>query len=346
MTPMTHPITTLVSSLEIRMPATERLDGLSRDELYDLAKERGIGRRSSMTKEELYRALAALQDHESEKSEESEESEESGTLDRSTTADRSIWTGHISFGLVAIPVGIYTAVEDRSISFHLLDELDGARIRYRKVNEQTGEEVPRDRIVKGYPVASGQYVTFTDDELSRIPSDSVGAIHVTQFVTPDEIDPMLLDRSYFVAPRDGGAMAYAVLAGAMQSQGRVAVAKVTLRQREHLALLRVAGDLLALETLHWPDEVRIPAFETLDEAHSPSDQAVTMAQQLIEHLSGPFDAGRYRDSYREGLEEAIEAKLAGREIRLAPDEAEPAEIVDLTEVLRRSLDQTGSRKSA
>jgi DNA end-binding protein Ku len=319
------------------MPPVERLDGLSRDELYALAREHDIERRSSMSKDELHQALSAVQDH---------ESEGDATLDRSTTSGNPIWTGHISFGLVAIPVGLYTAVEDRSISFHLLDELDGARIRYRKVNEQTGEEVHPDRIVKGYPVSPGQYVLFSDDELARIPSDSVGAINVSQFVAPDEIDHMLFDRSYFVAPRDGGAMAYELLAGAMQTQGRIAVAKVTLRQREHLALLRVAGNVLALETLHWPDEVRVPAFDMLSEARSPSDEAVAMAQQLVEQLSAPFDAARYRDSYRERLQEAIEAKLAGKEVRLAPDEAEPAEIVDLTEVLRRSLSQSGRRKSA
>jgi DNA end-binding protein Ku len=335
------------------MPAVERLDGLSRDELYALAQERDIRGRSSMSKDELYQALAAEPESEDAAEPESDgdeaepESDGDEALDPSSTSSNPIWTGHISFGLVAIPVGLYTAVEDRSISFHLLDELDGARIRYRKVNEQTGEEVGLDRIVKGYAVAPGQYVMFSDDELSRIPSDSVGAINVSQFVAPDEIDPMLLDRSYFVAPRDGGATAYAVLAGAMRSQHRIAVAKVTLRQREHLALLRVAGNVLALETLHWPDEVRIPAFDMPSGASSPIDDAVAMAQQLIEHLSAPFDASRYRDTYRERLQEAIEAKLAGKEVRLAPDEAaEPAEIVDLTEVLRRSLGQSGRRKSA
>ena len=317
------------------MPATDRLDELTRDELYDLAQERDLPGRSSMSKDELYEALARSQDS---------EGEDDDGLDRSATTSKPIWKGHISFGLVALPVGLYTAVEDRSISFHLLDERDGARIRYRKVNERTGDPVDSAQIVKGYPVGDDQYVPFSDDELARLPSDSVGAINVSQFVTADEIDPMLLDRSYFVAPLEGGARAYAVLAGAMRSQGRIAVAKVTLRQREHLALLRAHGDLLALETLHWPDEVRVPAFEKPSQA--PDDAAFAMAQQLIEHLSEPFDASRYRDSYRERLEEAIEAKLEGKQIRLAPEETEPAEIVDLTEVLRRSLESSDKRKRA
>lgn len=322
------------------MPETEPSEDLSRDELYELAQERDIPGRSSMTKRELLEALAAS----SREGEQDRDADGAG-LDRSTTSGRSIWSGHISFGLVTIPVGLYTAVEDRSISFHLLDERDGGRIRYRKVNEQTGEEVEPEHIVKGYPVGAGQHVIFSDEELDRIPSDSARVIEVIQFVEPDEVDPKLLDRSYFVAPREGGARAYAVLGQAMRSHGLLAIAKVTLRQREHLAALRADDSVLALETLHWPDEVRIPDFET-GEASSATDEQVAMAQRLIEHMHSPFDPTRYRDTYRERLEEAIEAKLAGEEITLAPEEPEGAEVVDLTEVLRRSVEASRTRQSA
>lgn len=342
------------------MARTERLEDRTREELYELAQEREIAGRSSMTKRELVRALAGTMDGKASRREASEseapgrdmpspadeDADDADALDRSPTSGRAVWSGHISFGLVTIPVGLYTAVEDRSISFHLVDERDGARIRYRKVNEQTGDEVSTEHIVKGYPVGAGQHVIFTDDELERIPSDSVRTIEVAQFVERRELDPKLLDRSYFVAPREGGARAYAVLMAAMQANKVLAIAKVTLRQREHLAALRADDSVLALETLHWPDEIRVPAFETAGEGQATNEEQVAMAEQLIEHMRSPFDPSRYRDSYRERLEEAIEAKLAGEEIRLAPDEPEGAEVVDLTEVLRRSVEGARSRKSA
>lgn len=324
------------------MPVTDELGERTRQELYELAQERKIAGRSSMTKHELIEALSDEPDAE----EYTGDDEGLDRLDRSTTSGRAIWSGHISFGLVTIPVELYTAVEDRSISFHLLDDRDGARIRYRKVNQLTGEEVSSAHIAKGYPVGDGKHVIFTDDELARIPSDSVRAIDVVQFVERQDIDPMLLDRSYFVAPREGGARAYAVLMAAMQSHGVLAVAKVTLRQREHLAALRADDSVLALETLHWPDEIRIPVFETVGKGQAATDEQVSMAERLIEHMQAPFDPSRYRDTYRERLEEAIEAKLAGKEIQLASEEPAGAELVDLTEILRRSVEGTRRRKSA
>lgn len=334
------------------MPETVRLEDRTRDELYELAQARRIAGRSSMTKHELVEALAEVSGGEETEGEPRDgeapsvgDEADPDALDRSPTSGRAIWSGHISFGLVTVPVGLYTAVEDRSISFHLLDERDGARIRYRKVNEQTGEEVGTEHIVKGYPIGAGQHVMFADDELERIPSDSVRAIDVVQFVERRELDPKLLDRSYFVAPREGGARAYGVLMAAMQAHQVLAIAKVTLRQRERLAALRADDSVLALETLHWPDEVRIPAFETLA-GQAASEEQVAMAEQLIEHMRSPFDPTRYRDTYRERLEEAIKAKLAGEEIQLAPDAPAEAEVVDLTEVLRRSVEGARSRKSA
>jgi DNA end-binding protein Ku len=230
-------------------------------------------------------------------------------------------------------------VEDRSIGFHLLDARDGARIRYRKVNERSGEEVDGQHIVRGYPVGPSQHVTFSDEELERIPADSAGQIDVAQFVTPDEIDPALFDRSYFVAPRESGGRAYVVLREAMRGRGLLAVAKLTMRQRERLAAIRADDTVLVLETLHWPDEIRIPDFEVGDASVAADDQ-VAMAGELIEHLRSSFEPARYRDTYRERLEEAIESRLAGKEIELAPDQPEAAEVVDLMEVLRRSVEET------
>lgn len=321
------------------MPEPAPTDELTRDELYELAQEREIPGRSGMTKQELLEAL-------SEPSREPEPAPDPDDgLDRSTTSSRTIWSGHISFGLVTIPVGLYAAVEDRSLSFHLLDERDGARVRYRKVNERTGEEIAPQHIVKGYPVGAGQHVTFSDEELDRIPGESARTIDVIQFVEPGEVDPMLLDRSYFVAPGKGGERAYAVLGEAMRAHGLLAVAKVTLRQREHLAALRADDSILALETLHWPDEIRIPDFETGPATAATAEQ-VAMAEQLIEQMREPFQPARYRDTYRERLEEAVEAKLAGEEVTLAPEQPARAEVVDLTEVLRRSVEESRKRESA
>lgn len=309
-------------------PSAER----SKDELYELARQRDIAGRSSMSKHDLIEALSAISSGPG-----------NDELDRSPTSGRSVWSGHLSFGLVSIPVALYSAVEDRSISFHLLDVRDGARIRYRKVNERSGEEVERRHIVRGYPVGPSQHVTFSDEELERIPADSAGRIDVAQFVTPDEVDPALLDRTYFVAPRESGDRAYVVLREAMRGEGLLAVAKLTMRQRERLAAIRADDSVLVLETLHWPDEIRIPDFEVGDASVATEDQ-VAMAGELIEHLRSSFEPARYRDTYRERLEEAIESKLAGKEIELAPGQPEAAEVVDLMDVLRRSVEET--RRSA
>jgi len=317
------------------MPSAER----SKDDLYEMAREREIEGRSSMSKAELIEALSSIG------SEGDDAGAEGDGLDRSPTSGRSVWSGHLSFGLVSIPVALYSAVEDRSIRFQLLDSRDGARIRYRKVNDGSGEEVEREHIVRGYPVGPAQYVTFSDEELDRIPADSAGLIDVAQFVTPTDLDPALLDRTYFVAPRESGDRAYVVLREAMRSQGLLAVARLTMRQRERLAAVRADDSVLVLETLHWPDELRIADFEVGDAAVATEDQ-VDMAGKLIETMRADFDPARYRDTYRERLEEAIESKLAGEEIELAPERPQAAEVVDLTEVLRKSLEETRQRRSA
>lgn len=310
----------------------------TKDELYELAKERDIPGRSDMDKNQL---VAALEDGANGSGDPSED----GDADRPTTSNRSVWKGAITFGLITIPVGLYTAVEDRDISFHLLSGKDGSRIRYKRVSQKTGKEVDWDDMVKGYEYEDGSYVTFTQEELDRIPADSAKAIDVVQFADAAEIDPILFDRTYYVAPESSGVKAYRVLLNALEKADRVGIGKVTIREKERLCTLRVKDDVLVIETMHWPDEIRVPVFETLDTRVSVSDQEVEMATSLISHLTSEFDPTRYHDSYREQLEKAIEAKIDGEEIQLAPEEPEPAKVTDLLEALQASVEAT-KKKSA
>lgn len=316
------------------MAITEELEELTKGELYELAQKRDVEGRSSMDKAELVQALA-------------DGAKPPGDGDRSTTSGRAVWRGAITFGLITLPVGLYTATEDRDVSFHLLSAEDGARIRYKRVNPNTDEEVDWDDIVRGFEYEEGRYVTFTDEELDRIPSDSVRAIDVLQFAQAEEIDPIYFERSYYIAPEPSAVKAYEVLREALQRSERVGISKVTIRKKERLCTLRPKDDVLVLETMKWPDEIRIPDFEELEAGVEATSQEVEMAQSLIDHLSGDFDPASFHDSYRERLEEAIARKIQGEEIQLAPDEGpEPEKVTDLMEALRASVEASRSRRSA
>ncbi len=324
---------------------------LSRSQLYELARKAGIEGRSRMGKEQLMLALEEQpvrsrpikRGHSPDRS---RPAEKAPAMARRPTSGRPLWKGSISFGLVSIPVGLYTATEDRDLSFHMLSAADGSRIRFQRVSSATGREVPLEGIVKGYEYEKDHYVTFTDDELQRMPSDSLHAIDVVQFVAADEIDPVYFDRSYYVGPDKAAVKAYRVLAQALQESGRVAVGKVTLRDKERLCALRVADGVLVMETMKWPDEIRVPAFDSLGQAAQASPREVTMAVQLIDQLTEPFDPSQFQDSYRARLEEAIQAKIEGRQVRLAPEPRAPATVTDLLSVLRASVEATRLKKSA
>jgi DNA end-binding protein Ku len=327
------------------MAATTELRDRTKDELYDLARELDIPGRSDMDKGELVEALE--EGRGSEETDGRTRQQEASELDRATTTKRPVWKGAITFGLITVPVGLYTSVEDRDISFHLLSGEDGSRIRYKRVSAKTGEEVDWDDIVKGYEYEEGSYVTFTHEELEQIPADSVKAIDVVQFTDADEIDPIYFERTYYVAPDETGVKAYRVLLEALESSGRVGIGKVTIREKERLCTLRSRGDVLAVETMVWPDEIRVPAFEALDKEVSVSDREVEMATSLIEQLSEEFDPKQFHDSYRELLEKAIAAKIEGEEVQLAPEtEPESAGVTDLLEALQASVEATKQKRSA
>lgn len=323
------------------MAKTPELTELNKEQLYELARDRDIEGRSQMDKDELVEALEQEAGDGARRRGPGEEEE----LERPTTTGRSVWRGAITFGLITIPVGLYTATEDRDISFHLLSAKDGSRIKYKRVSAKTGKEVDWDDIVRGFEYEEGQYVTFTDEELDRIPTDSVRAIDVVQFVGEEEIDPIYFDRTYYVAPGETAVKAYRVLAEALQRSRRVGLAKVTIREKERLCTLRASEEVLVLETMKWPDEIRVPAFDELETEVEVSSQEVEMAESLIDHLADEFDPTAFHDTYRERLEEAIARKIAGEEVQLAPEEPQPEGVTDLFEALQASVEATRKRSA-
>lgn len=250
---------------------------------------------------------------------------------------RVFWSGSISFGLVNIPIKLYTATRDKGIHFNQLHREDHGRVRYRLQCEVDGEELSREDIIKGYEYSKGRYVTFSDEELERLALESSRSIDILDFVDLDQIDPIYFQKGYYVAPQKGAAKAYHLLREAMERTGKVAIAQFVLRTKAHLAIVRFIEGVLVLETMHYADEVINPAEVPVDTA-SPTDREMDLAISLVESLSVPFDPVRYKDIYRERLEEAIARKVEGQEI-VAPPQAERAEIIDLMEALQASLKQ-------
>ncbi|MEV0587363.1 Ku protein [Nonomuraea sp. NPDC050310] len=251
---------------------------------------------------------------------------------------RSIWKGAISFGLVTIPVKLYSATEQKDVSFHQVHREDGGRIRYKRVCTKDGEEVAYADIAKGYELATGEMVVLTDEDFEGLPLSTSRRIDVLQFSPADQIDPIYFAKSYYLEPDAQGAKPYVLLRNALESSGQVAVVKVALRQRESLATLRVRDGVFVLETMLWPDEIRAPEFEFLDEDIEVRPQELKMAESLITTMEADFDPREYHDTYREALQEVIEAKVAGREVVAAPETEEAGPAVDLMAALRASVE--------
>ncbi len=249
---------------------------------------------------------------------------------------RAMWKGAISFGLVTIPVAVYPATEEKTLRFNQLHDDDGGRIRYKRVCEKDGEEVTFEHIVKGYEVEKDRYVVLTDEDFDAVPVASSRAIDIQQFVDIDEIDPMLFKKSYYLVPEETGAKAYALLREAMKEDDRVGIAKVSFRDREHIAALRFKEDAFVLETMFWPDEIREADFGGVDVSADVRDQELTMARQLIDSLTSEWAPEQFHDAYRDALIQIVEAKLNGQEIEVV--EPEPAaKVVDLMEALKASV---------
>jgi DNA end-binding protein Ku len=247
-----------------------------------------------------------------------------------------MWKGAISFGLVTIPVAVYPATEEKTLRFNQLHDEDGGRIRYKRVCEKDGEEVTFEHIVKGYEVEKDRYVVLTDDDFDAVPVASSRAIDIVQFVEIDEIDPVLFKKSYYLVPEETGAKAYALLREAMREDDRVGIAKVSFRDKEHIAALRFKDDAFVLETMFWPDEIRQADFGGVDVTTDVRDNELTMARQLIDSLTSEWAPEQFSDAYRDALLQIVEAKLNGQEIEVV--EPEPAAtVVDLMEALKASV---------
>ncbi len=253
---------------------------------------------------------------------------------------RAIWSGAISFGLVNVPVKLYSATSPKAVRFHQLSSKTGARIRQKRVDPSTGEEVPFEEIVKGYEITPDHYVLITPEELDAMDPKATKTIDVEEFVDLSEIDPIYYDHSYYLAPTAGGAKAYRLLLDAMRESGKVGIGKVVLRTKQQLCALRPTGDALTLSTMLFGDEVlspdRLDEFDSIGEAEA-SDRELTMAQQLIDSLSTDFDPSRYHDEYREQVLDLIERKASGEQIAVGPEAEEPEAAPDLMAALEASL---------
>ncbi|HEY3211395.1 MAG TPA: Ku protein [Actinomycetota bacterium] len=252
---------------------------------------------------------------------------------------RTMWKGAISFGLVSVPVGLYTATEEKSLHFNQLHDEDFGRIKYQRVCSKCGEMVDFEHIVKGYEYEKDKYVVMTDEDFDAVPVESSKAIDIVQFVDLADIDPIYFQKSYYLVPEETGFKAYTLLRRAMEEDGRVAIAKVAFREKEHLAALRFKDNVFVLETMFWPDEIRAADFEILDKKVEIRDQEVQMAKSLIDNLTEAFKPEEFRDEYREALLGIVEKKVSGEEIEVVP-EPEPTKVVDLMEALKASVEAT------
>jgi DNA end-binding protein Ku len=251
-------------------------------------------------------------------------------------APRSLWTGTISFGLVSVPVRMFGATESKELRFHFLDKHDLQPIAYDKVRRDTGKHVDNDDIVRGFEVEKGRYVPLDDEDLDRLDVELTKTIDICDFVDLDEIDPIYFRKAYYLAPQDGAEKPYRLLTRALEETGKVAIAKIVIRNKQHLAALRPSNGTLVLETMYYADEVRQPERVGGGRLAKPE---VELAKSLVENLSAKFDPNKYDDTYRKELLQLLRAKAKGKELP-EPEQEPVGEVVDLMAALRESVERT------
>jgi DNA end-binding protein Ku len=259
-----------------------------------------------------------------------------GCLWKRADVARAIWSGVISFGLVSVPVRMYTATESKELKFHFLDKRDLTPIGYDKVNKETGESVAADDIIRGFEIDKGRFVELTDEDIDRLDVELTHSIDIADFVSIDEIDPLYFRKGYYLLPQEDAEKPYRLLVRALDQTGRVAIAKVVIRNKQHLAAIRPVNDTLVLETMYYADEVKQP-----EEAPKPQVRPaeVEMAKTLIENLAAKWEPERYHDNYRTKLLDLLQKKAKGKPLP-EPQEDEGGEVVDLMEALRQSVAAT------
>jgi DNA end-binding protein Ku len=254
---------------------------------------------------------------------------------------RAIWSGAISFGLVNIPVKLYSAVSRKTVRFNQIDAESGQRIRQQRVNPETGEEVPYEQIVKGYEISPDQYVTISNEELDALEPQKTRTIDIEQFVDLEQIDPIHYDHPYYLAPDKGAGKAYKLLLDAMEQADKVGIARVVIRSKENLVALRSYNGAITMETMLFPDEVVEPStiedLSAVDGDVKTTKRELDMAKQLIESLSGDFDPSGFRDEYRDRVLDLIERKAAGETITVEAPEPERKDVPDLMAALEASI---------
>jgi DNA end-binding protein Ku len=259
-------------------------------------------------------------------------------------APRAIWTGTISFGLVSIPVRMYSAIQEHKVHLHFLHRKDDSPIGYDKYCKKEEKPVPDDEIGKAFEISKGTFVYVEDEDLEAAKVEGYKTMELTDFVAQDEIDPIYFEKTYYLGPQDGAEKVYALLAKAMENSGLAGLGKYVMRDREHLGCLRVRDGILTLEKMFFADEIR-PAEGIKPRRATVPKQELELAEQLIDRFTGKFKPEKYKDTYTEALKKAIKAKERGVEVHAAPDREEEAETVDLMEALRQSI-KSSKRKAA
>ena len=260
---------------------------------------------------------------------------------------RAIWKGSISFGLVNIPIALYPATRKEELKFRLLRKSDLSPVNYKRVAEKDGREVPWDQVVKGYEYDKGKYIVLKDEDFQRVDLEATQTVDIQDFVDLDEIDPVFFYKPYYLEPQKGGGKAYALLRDSLQESKKVGIAKVVIKTRQYLAGVKPEDGALVLELMHFAEELADTSKLHIPKKVEVGKREINMATQLIDSMSSKWSPEKYRDEYREALMEVIEEKVeaGGKEIEEKPKKApKPTKVIDLVEVLQKSLEQSGPGK--